>query len=135
MLVTSLRAALELSNQSAMQVIVVGGKLRSSELSLVGHMTENTLRMFQVDKAFIGIGGITIEHGLTEFNFEEAGTKRVMIERARERIVVADHTKFGKAMLNTVASLSIVDTIITGAEVDAEMVTRLQQLGVEVVLV
>jgi DeoR/GlpR family transcriptional regulator of sugar metabolism len=133
-LLTSLRAALELSNQSAIQVIMLGGKLRSSELSLVGHMTENTLRMFQVDKAFIGIGGITIEHGLTEFNFEEAGTKRVMIERARERIVVADHTKFGKAMLNTVASLSIVDTIITGAEVDGEMVTRLQQLGVEVVL-
>ncbi|MBE3561043.1 MAG: DeoR/GlpR transcriptional regulator [Ktedonobacteraceae bacterium] len=133
-LVTNLRAALELASQSAIQVIVIGGKLRASELSMVGHLAEQTLRAFQVDKAFIGIGGITIEHGLTEFNFDEAGTKRVMLERARQRIVVADHTKFGKVMLNTVASLTVVDTLITDAEVDAEMVTRLRQFGVEVIL-
>ena len=133
-LVTNLRAALELASQPAIQVIVIGGKLRASELSLVGHLAEQMLRTFQVDKAFIGVGGITIEHGLTEFNFEEAGTKRTMIERARQRIVVADHTKFGKVMLTTVASLTVVDKIITGTEVDGEMVTRLRQIGVEVVL-
>jgi DeoR/GlpR family transcriptional regulator of sugar metabolism len=133
-IVTSLRAALELASQPAIQVIVVGGKLRASELSLVGHLAEQTLRTFQVDKAFIGIGGITMEHGLTEFNFDEAGTKRVMLERARQRIVVADHTKFGKVMLNTVASLTVVDKIITDSKVDGEMVTRLRQMGVEVVL-
>lgn len=134
-LVTNLRAALELATQSAIQVIVVGGRLRASELSMVGHMAEETLRTFQVDKAFIGVGGITIEHGLTEFNFDEAGTKRTMIERARQRIVVADHTKFGKVMLTTVASLTLVDTIITSTEVDAEIVARLRQMGVNVVLV
>jgi DeoR/GlpR family transcriptional regulator of sugar metabolism len=57
-----------------------------------------------------------------------------MIEQARQRIVVADHTKFGKVMLMTVASLTVVDKIITGSEVDREIVTRLQQIGVEVVL-
>lgn len=133
-LVTSLRAALELASQPAIQVIVVGGKLRSSELSLVGHLAEQTLRAFQVDKAFIGVGGITIEHGLTEFNFDEAGVKRTMIERARQCIVVADHTKFGKVMLTTVASLTVVDRIITGTEIDDEMVTRLRQMGVEISL-
>ncbi len=133
-LVTNLRAALELASQTAIQVIVIGGKLRSSELSLVGHLAEQTLRSFQVDKAFIGVGGITIEHGLTEFNFDEAGTKRTMLERARQSIVVADHTKFGKVMLTTVASLAVVDTIITGKEVDGEIVTRLHQIGVKVIL-
>ncbi|MBV9231197.1 MAG: DeoR/GlpR transcriptional regulator [Chloroflexi bacterium] len=133
-LVTNLRAALELASQSAIQVIVIGGKLRSSELSMVGHLTETTLRTFQVDKAFIGVGGITIEHGLTEFNFDEAGTKRVMIERARQSIVVADHTKFGKVMLTTVTSLSAIDMIITDASVDREIVARLRQIGVEIVI-
>ena len=37
-------------------------------------------------------------------------------------------------MLTTVASLTVVDKIITGTEVDREIVTRLQQIGVEVVL-
>ncbi|WP_112433044.1 DeoR/GlpR family DNA-binding transcription regulator [Thermogemmatispora tikiterensis] len=133
-LVTNLRAALELANQSAIQVIVVGGKLRPSELSLVGHLAERTLRSFQVDKAFIAVGGITIEHGLTEFNFEEAGTKQAMIERARRRIVVADHSKFGKVMLTTVAPLNAIDTIITDSGLDSETLTRLRELGIEVVL-
>lgn len=57
-----------------------------------------------------------------------------MIAQGRQRIVVADHTKFGKVMLTTVAPLAVVDKIITDTEVDREIVTRLQQIGVEVVL-
>ncbi len=133
-LVTNLRAAMELASQTAIQVIVIGGKLRASELSMVGHLAERILSDFQVDKAFIAVGGITIEHGLTEFNFDEAGTKRVMIERARQRIVVADHTKFGKVMLSAVAPLNSVNTIITGTELDDEMATRLREAGITLVL-
>ncbi|HET8911710.1 MAG TPA: DeoR/GlpR family DNA-binding transcription regulator [Ktedonobacteraceae bacterium] len=134
-LVSNLRAAMELASQPAIQVIVIGGQLRTSELSMVGHLAEETLRRFQVDKAFIGVGGITLEHGLTEFNFEEAGTKRVIVERARETIVVADHSKFGRVMLTSVAPLSVVDRIITGQEVDQEIVARVRQLGVDIILV
>src|SRR5258708_6415021 len=105
-LVTNLRAALELASQPAIQVIVVGGRCRTSELSMIGHLAEQTLRTFQVDKAFIGVGGVTVSHGLTAFNFDEAGTQRTMIERARQAIVVADHTKFGKIMLTQIAPLS-----------------------------
>jgi DeoR/GlpR family transcriptional regulator of sugar metabolism len=134
-LVTNLRAAVELANQPSLQVIVIGGKLRAGELSMVGHLAEQTLRSFQVDKAFIGVGGITLEHGLTEFNFEEAGTKRVMIERARQRVIVADHTKFGKVMLTTVAPLDCADIIITGSEADSEIVKHLRDMGINVILV
>ena len=133
-LVSNLRAALELATQPAIQVIVVGGKLRASELSMVGHLAEETLRGFQVDKAFISVGGLTVEHGLTEFNVDEAGAKRVMIERSRQRIVVADHTKFGKVMLAAVAPLSAVNTVITTAAADVATVEAIRRLGVEVIV-
>ena len=133
-LVTNLRAALELANQTAIQVIMMGGKLRASELSLVGYLTEETLRTFQVDKAFIGVGGITLEHGLTEFNFDEAGTKRAMIARARQKIVVADHTKFGKVMLTAVAPLNAVDLIITGNELDEGFIKQMEEASVTFLL-
>lgn len=134
-LVTNLRAALELASQPAIQVIVIGGKLRSSELSMVGHLAEQTLRTFQVDKAFIGIGGITLDHGLTEFNFDEAGTKRVILERARQKIVAADHTKFGKVMLTQVAPLTAVDLIITGSAIDEGFRLTMEEAGVKLLLV
>jgi len=133
-LVTNLRAALELASQPAIQVIVIGGKLRASELSMVGHLAEQTLRAFQADKAFIGVGGITLEHGLTEFNFDEAGTKRVMFERARQKIIVADHTKFGKVMLTQVAPLSAADLIITGSELDEGAKRKMEETGVRLLL-
>jgi DeoR/GlpR family transcriptional regulator of sugar metabolism len=133
-LVTNLRAALELASQPAIQVIVIGGKLRSSELSMIGHLAEQTLRTFQVDKAFIGVGGVTVSHGLTEFNFDEAGTKRTMIERARQAIVVADHTKFGKIMLTQVAPLSDISLLITGSELDEEQKHELEEAGVTLLL-
>lgn len=134
-LVTNLRAAFELASQPAIQVIITGGKLRPSELSMVGHLAEDTLRSFQVDRAFIGVGGLTVEHGLTEFNVEEAGTKRVMLGRAGRTIVVADHTKVGKAMLATVAPLCAVDTLITGVELGEVAAERLRRSGLEVILV
>jgi DeoR/GlpR family transcriptional regulator of sugar metabolism len=133
-LVTNLRAALELASQPAIQVIVIGGKLRSSELSMIGHLAEQTLRTFQVDKAFIGVGGVTVSHGLTEFNFDEAGTKRTMIERARQAIVVADHTKFGKIMLTQVAPLSDISLLITGSELDEDQKHELEEAGVALLL-
>ena len=132
--VSNLWAALELANQPAIQVIVTGGRLRSSELSMVGHLAESTLQAFHVDKAFIGVGGISFEHGLTEFNYEEAGVKQTMLGRADQRIVVADHTKFDKVMLSAVAGLTAVDMLITGRDVDDETVVRLRQLGIEVIL-
>lgn len=133
-LVTNLRAALELARQPAIQVIVIGGKLRASELSMTGHLAEETLRTFQVNKAFIGVGGITVENGLTEFNFDEAGTKRIMFERASQRIVVADHTKFGRVMLTQVAPLNAANIVITGTELDSGFVKEIEQAGVKLLL-
>jgi DeoR/GlpR family transcriptional regulator of sugar metabolism len=134
-LVSNLRAAMELANQSAIQVIVIGGRLRASELSMVGHLAEEMLRGFQVDQAFLGVGGITLDHGLTEFNLDEAGAKRVMVERARHTVVVADHTKFGRVMLAAVAPVSAVDTIITGTELDPATAASFHDAGIELLLV
>lgn len=133
-LVTNLRAASELATQPAIQIMVIGGKLRVSELSMVGQFAEEMLERFHVDTAFIGVGGISLEHGLTEFNVDEAGTKRIMLRCAERRIVVADHTKFGKTMLASVGPVTAAHTIITGSEADPEMVRRLRDAGVDVVL-
>ncbi len=133
-IVSNLRAAFELASQPAIQVIVVGGRLRASELSMVGHIAEETLRAFHVDLAIIGVGGITPEQGLTEFNVDEAGVKRVMIAQARRKVVVADHTKLGKVMLAAVAPLAAVDTLVTGREADPAAVARLREAGLEVLL-
>src|SRR6476620_9736135 len=46
-------------------VISLGGMLRESELSFIGHITEQALAELRVDKVFMGTRGLSLEHGLT----------------------------------------------------------------------
>lgn len=116
------------------RLIITGGIIRPRELSMVGGIPERVYQEYHVDKAFIGIGGISIKSGLTEYNIEDAEIKRVLLESARENIVVADSSKFGLTTFTSVAPLTKVDKIITDAAAPADMVDEIRELGVEVAL-
>ena len=124
----------ELANHPGIRLIVTGGILRDGELSMVGHLTERSLCEVHVDKAFVGIGGISLETGLTEFNLEDALVKRAMIACAAKCIVVADSSKFGRTVFAAVAPLSQVHTIVTDANLDDEMAARLRATDIELIL-
>jgi DeoR/GlpR family transcriptional regulator of sugar metabolism len=70
---TILTASLPIANEIAsslsltadVRLILTGGIVRAGELSMVGHIAEETYRSLRVDKAFIGIGGLNLESGLT----------------------------------------------------------------------
>jgi DeoR/GlpR family transcriptional regulator of sugar metabolism len=87
-----------------------------------------------VDKLFLGIAGVDLEAGLTEYNLEDAQVKRAMLRSAKQCIVVADATKFGNVAFAAVAPLSAVHKLITDAAADAGMVQRIREQGVEVIL-
>jgi DeoR/GlpR family transcriptional regulator of sugar metabolism len=87
-----------------------------------------------VDKAFIGIGGIHPTNGLTEYNLEDAEIKKVLIQSARERIVVADGSKFGLTAFASVASLQSIDAVVTDTLAPAEWVNAIRENGVKVII-
>lgn len=116
------------------RLILTGGIVRPRELSLVGAIPERVYLEFHVDKAFIGIGGISLEDGLTEYNIEDAQIKQILIRSAREKIVVADGSKFGITTFSTVAPLTAVDKIVTDKEAPRDIVERIREAGVEVIL-
>lgn len=130
----SLHIANALSNLSTIRLIVTGGILRPVELSLVGHLAERAFQEFFVDKLFLGIGGISLEAGLTEFNLEDAQVKKAMLKSAKECIVVADASKLGNIAFASVAPLSSVHKLITDTSADPEFVARLREIGIEVIL-
>jgi DeoR/GlpR family transcriptional regulator of sugar metabolism len=125
-------STLSLSND--VRLILTGGIVRPEELSMVGSIAERTYSEFFVDKAFIGVGGISLEDGLTEYNLEDALVKRVFIHSAKHRIVMADGSKFGRTTFTKMAPLSLVDIVITDNTVPQKMVTALQELGIEVII-
>ena len=123
-----------LSLEINVRLILTGGVVRPQELSMIGDIPERAYQEFHVDKAFIGIGGISLEDGLTEYNMEDARIKRILFSNAREKIVVADGSKFGVTTFASVAPLHCVDRIVTDASVPLEMIEKIQNAGVDVIV-
>lgn len=124
----------ELVSKPNLQVFITGGYLRPESLSLVGEAAENTLRSFRANKAILGIDGISLESGLTTFNFLEAGVKKRMIENSRELVIVADHTKFGRVCPLPVAPVERATVIVTDAGISQDWVTALRERGVTIIV-
>jgi DeoR/GlpR family transcriptional regulator of sugar metabolism len=123
-----------LSLNSDVRLILTGGIVRPGELSMIGHLAHHVYREFHVDKAFIGIGGLTLEAGLTEYNLEDALVKRPLLGSANQVIVVADGSKFGRTTFVTVGPLSAVDMVITDETAPNDMVQALQDMGIQVIV-
>ena len=99
---------------------------------MIGYLVECTFREFFVDKLFLGIGGIDLDAGLTEFNSEDALVKKAMLRSAKEVIVVADASKIGEVAFAAVAPLSVVDYLITDDSLSSAVQAKLEELNIQV---
>jgi DeoR/GlpR family transcriptional regulator of sugar metabolism len=133
-LTASLAVANILSDAPGIRLIVSGGILRQEEGSLIGHIAERTFQEFRIDKAFIGIGGISLENGLTEYNLEDSLVKRNIIQNAEQVIVLADGSKLGKTRFTHVSPLNSMDVLITNSLASNEMIDEIRNQGIEVLL-
>lgn len=122
-----------LADNADITLIITGGVLRHSELSMIGHIVEQTLRELRADKVIISMPAISVEEGLTNSNLLETMTDRVILQFAREVILVADHTKFGKASTSIIGPVTSVQTVVTDDSTPVEMVDQLRALGIMVV--
>ncbi len=130
----ALNVASELATAPGVTVVVLGGMMRASELSLIGHITEQAIREVRVDKAIIGIPAIDVEAGLTNDYLPEVMTDRAIIAAAPELVLVADHSKFGKVASAYLAPLERVNTLVTDDQTDPALLDRIRALGVRVLI-
>jgi len=131
----ALNIATELLNHEGITQIVIGGLLRPSELSLVGHITEQAIKELRADKVFVGMRAIDVQHGLTSDYLPEVMTDRAIIEFGSEVILVADHTKFGRVANAFVAPVTSVDMIVTDENVPNATLRELEELGIKIIVV
>ncbi|MBR5338472.1 MAG: DeoR/GlpR transcriptional regulator [Lachnospiraceae bacterium] len=131
----SIQIAATLSASEKIEVILIGGRVRHGELSVGGHMlTEANMRLFQTDKLFLGVGGITDRFGITDFREEETAFRRIGIERTKEVYALADHSKFGVTAMYHVCDADRIHTVITDAGTGRDMISALRMKGAQVVI-
>lgn len=120
---------------SGITLIALGGILRSTEQSFIGHLSELALNELRVRKVVMGIRAIDLESGLTNDYLPEAQTDRKILSISSEVILVADHTKCERVSSVRLAPLTAVNTFITDNQAPPHFVSALRELGIEVLTV
>ncbi len=130
----SLPAINQLTNRENIELIVIGGQLRQSELSMVGYVAEQAIREFRADLAFMGMRAVDAERGFTSDYVAEVMTDRAILKIASRCVVVADHTKFGRVSTVYLAPVTAVQTIISDDQLQSNIATSLREKGLELIL-
>ncbi|WP_018295692.1 DeoR/GlpR family DNA-binding transcription regulator [Corynebacterium lubricantis] len=130
----SLPIALELSGAGLDNVQLLGGTVRAITQAVVGDTALRSLALMRADVAFIGTNALTIDHGLSTADAQEAAVKSSMVTNARKVVVLCDSTKLGNDYLVSFASLDQIDVVITDSEAPETFSSELRERGIEVIL-
>jgi DeoR family fructose operon transcriptional repressor len=129
----SVPIAARLAAIDSVSLQLLGGRVRGVTQAAVGEQALRVLDSIRVDIAFIGTNAISVRHGLSTPDGEEAAVKRAMVRSANYVVVAADSSKVGREDFVSFAPISSVDTLITDTELDDADRHLLTEQGVEVV--
>ncbi len=127
-----LRIASELAGHPGITVALPGGYVRWEALSVVGPLGAGIFERINVQKAFMGAAGFTMETGLSDATDEEAQIKRLMVGKAREVIAVVDHTKWERSAFATFCRTEKLTAVVCDDESPTEMLDLLRKQGIDV---
>ncbi|MCL6444141.1 MAG: DeoR/GlpR family DNA-binding transcription regulator [Alicyclobacillus sp.] len=128
----SLLVAQELSHHE-IQVYMTGGALRNGEMSLSGPFAEQSVSNVFFDSAFVGAGGVSPIHGITDYHLEEAVLRRAVLGRASRKVVLADFSKYDVTAFVRVVPISEIDILVSDAKFPSHGMSLLTDHGVQVI--
>ncbi len=126
--------AARLAVHPQIELHLLPGRVRTTTQAAVGADTVTALHHLRVDVAFLGTNGITVEHGLSTPDHDEAAAKRAMVGAARRVVCLTDASKVGSEAAIRFAALEEVDVVVTDSGIDAESRKAFEAAGPEVVI-
>jgi DeoR/GlpR family transcriptional regulator of sugar metabolism len=109
-----------LSQKENIHLICIGGFFSSKEHAFYGSKAQNALEEYYVDKAFFSCRSLSLDHGVTDSNDDWAQMRKTIIERSKERYLVADYTKFNETSFINICGFDRLDAIFTDRPISAD---------------
>lgn len=95
-------------------LILIGGEYNPTADCSYGSLTNQMLANIRSDKCFIGISGIDAAYGYSDRNLNDVGLKKAMLNSAKQKFVLADHTKFNESYIGKAIDFTgTIDYLIT----------------------
>src|SRR5437899_3633870 len=127
--------AAALADAPGITVLVTGGTLRLSAMSLVGDLGAEVLRTTRINKGFLGARGLSLERGLMDLNPDEVRIKQEMADACERVIGIFDGTKWHRSALLAFVSVEELAGIITDSSAPTTEVDAWRAAGVDVITV
>lgn len=131
----SIPVATVFQNHPRVSTFLLGGSVRAQSMATTGDWASRMLAELVIDVAFLGTNGFTLAHGFTCPDVGVAAVKRSAIAAARRSVLIADSARFGTDSFVSFASITDVDTVITGIAAPRKIVETLRSRRVTVSLV
>lgn len=130
----SLPIALSLANSGVPDAQLLGGTVRAITQAVVGDTALRTMALMRADVAFIGTNALTLDHGLSTADSQEAAIKSAFVTNAHKVVVMFDSSKLGNDYLVSFASIADIDVVITDSGAPESFVDALREREIDVVL-
>lgn len=124
-----------LSAAKNIQLIALPGIYDPVHKGFFGDMTHRMVKKFCIDIAFFGADALSIEGGLMTSLLLDEGLILAVMESARKKILVTDHTKINKEAFLKTCDLREFNQIITDKQADEDFIKKVRKMGVEIVQV
>jgi DeoR/GlpR family transcriptional regulator of sugar metabolism len=128
-----LLVATALADAPGITVLVTGGMLRLSAMSLVGDLGTDVLRTTRINKGFLGARGLSLERGLMDLNPDEVRIKREMADACEHVYGIFDGTKWHRSALLAFVGADELAGIVTDSSAPAQEVDAWRAVGVDVI--
>jgi DeoR family transcriptional regulator of aga operon len=130
-----LLVATALADAPGITVLVTGGMLRLSAMSVVGDFGADVLRTTRINKGFLGARGLSLSRGLMDLNPDEVRIKQEMADACEQVYGIFDGTKWHRSALLAFVSVEELAGIITDSSAPAVEVDAWRAAGVNVISV
>jgi DeoR family transcriptional regulator, aga operon transcriptional repressor len=128
-----LLVATALADAPGVSVLVTGGMLRLSAMSLVGDLGTGVLRTTRIGKGFLGARGLSLERGLMDLNPDEVRIKQEIAGACEQVFGILDGTKWHRTALLSFVRVEELTGVVTDSSAPADEVEAWRAAGVQVV--
>lgn len=115
-------------------LLLLGGIYLPEHQATVGPEVLESLQQISAQRVFLGCDGLSIDGGITTAHPLIAETGRAMASRAEQIVVLADHSKLGKAGFVPIMPIAKIDILITDNSAPEHIIKDLRERGIEVLI-
>ena len=123
--------AIELCRLHNPVVTLCCGMINRKNLAVSGQNTLEMLEKMNIDIAFIGVSGCSVDAGFTCGTEADMLVKRLAIQKAKTSVVMCGSDKFNSLMPYTFARLQDVAYLVTEGDIPAAFVEEAKKAGVK----